>query len=549
MRTIREVLRLKWQCGLSNDDIAASCRIGETTVREYLRRAKLAGLTWPLPDTLQDAALNERLFPPLSAMTTTDRPLPDWPEVHRQLKRKGVTLQLLVEEYRRNHPAGYAYSQFCRLYREWTRTQDPTMLQEHKAGDKLFVDYAGQTMPLTDPKTGEVTDAQIFVGVLGASNYTFAEATLTQSLPDWIGSHIRCFAFLGGVPRLVVPDNLRSGVTSPCRYEPDINPTYLKLANHYGVAVVPARVRKPRDKAKAENAVLQVERRILARLRDHTFHSLVELNRAIAALLHLHNDQTTKSLGSSRAALFESIDRPALRPLSEHPFVEGQWSKARVNLDYHVVIDAHRYSVPHTLIGKLIEVHLTAAIVEIFVGDSRVASHKRSHVRHGFTTVSEHMPPQHQRVNWQEEQFLAQACKHGPHTEQLIVVVLASRAVREHAYRSCQGILRLADKYGSERIEGAALRAVVTQVATYKSVEAILKNGLDRVPLPTEHKDAPPIVHDNIRGADYYSADTGAHTPREAQNRPEGTRSIPPSISWSPSSSPECFKHYRSSAR
>ena len=519
MRTIREVLRLKWQCGLSNDDIAASCRIGETTVREYLRRAKLAGLTWPLPDTLQDAALNQMLFPPPTVVATSDRPLPDWSEVHKQLKRKGVTLQLLVEEYRRNHPAGYAYSQFCKLYREWARVQDPTMIQEHRAGDKLFVDYAGHTMPLIDPKTGEVSMAQVFVAVLGASNYTFAEATLTQSLPDWIGSHIRCFAFLGGVPRLVVPDNLRSGVTSPCRYEPDINPTYLKLANHYGVAVVPARVRKPRDKAKAENAVLQVERRILARLRDHTFHSLAELNQAIAELLLQLNDQATnpESL-RGRSALFGSIDRPALRPLPDPPFVEGEWSKARVNLDYHVVVETHRYSVPHTFIGAVADIHLTATIVEIFAGSDRIASHRRSPVRNGFTTVAEHMPPQHRQVNWQEEQFLEKACKHGPHTERLIAAVIASRPVREHAYRSCLGILRLAEKYGSERMENAALRAVVTQVATYKSVEAILKSGLDRAPLPTEHKDAPPLVHDNIRGAGYYSADTGAHTKRETHN-------------------------------
>ena len=514
LRTIREVLRLKWQCGLSNSDIAASCRIGATAVRGYVHRAQLSGLTWPLPDTLQDAKLEQMLFPPPLKVAANERPLPDWPEVHKQLKRKGVTLQLLIEEYRRSHPNAYGYSHCCDLYRDWARKQHPTMLLEHKAGDKLFVDYAGQTMPLTDPKTGEMTEAQIFVAVLGASNYTFAEATLTQSLPDWIGSHIRCFAFLGGAPRLVVPDNLKSGVTSPCRYEPDINPTYLKLATHYGIAVVPARVRKPRDKAKVENAVLQVERRILARLRDHTFHSLAELNEAIAALLVLHNDQDTKSLESSRSALFLSIDRPALRPLPEHPFGEGEWSKARVNLDYHIIVETHRYSVPHKLIGEVVELHLTQAVVEIFAGSERVACHKRSHARHGFTTVAEHMPSQHRQVEWQETQFLAQAARHGPHTERLIGSVLESRSVREQTFRSCLGILRLAEKYGSERMENAAIRAVVSQVATYKSVEAILKNGLDRVPLPTDHKETPPILHDNIRGADYYSG----HTPREAQN-------------------------------
>ncbi|MGH9419028.1 MAG: IS21 family transposase [Thermoanaerobaculia bacterium] len=514
MRTIREVLRLKYQCGLPNSDIAASCRIGETTVREYLRRATLANLTWPLPEALQDAALDQLLYPPPVVTAVADRALPDWPEVHKQLKRKGVTLQLLVEEYRRDHPTGYAYSQFCKLYREWARTQHPTMIQEHKAGDKLFVDYAGHTMPITDPKTGEVKMAQIFVAALGASNYTFAEATPTQSLPDWIGSHIRCFTFLGGVPRVVVPDNLKSGVTSPCRYEPDINPTYLKLANHYGIAVVPARVRKPRDKAKAENAVLQVERHILARLRNHTFHSLAELNQALLALLHLHNDQATKSLGSSRTALFKSIDEPALRPLPENPFAEGEWSRARVNLDYHVVIESHRYSVPYTNIGKSVDVRLTEAVVEIYASNERVAVHKRSYASNGFTTVAAHMPPQHRHANWQEDQFLAAARKHGPHTEQLIAAVIASRPVREQTYRSCLGILRLADEYGSERMEDAALRAVISQIATYKSVQAILKHGLDRMPLPAEQIDAPPIVHDNIRGADYYSA----HTRAEAKN-------------------------------
>ena len=504
MRTIREVLRLKWQCGLSDRDIAASCRICATAVRGYVRRAREAGLEWPLPEALQDAQLEPLLFPPPQSIPANDRPIMDWPEVHKQLKRKGVTLQLLWEEYRRDHPNGYGYSRCCELYAAWERAADPRMIFEHKAGDKLFVDYAGQTMPITNPQTGEVTQAQIFVAVLGASNYTFAEATLTQSLPDWIGSHIRCFAFLGGVPRLVVPDNLKSGVTSPCRYEPDINPTYLKLANHYGVAVVPARVRKPRDKAKAENAVLQVERRVLARLRNHSFHTLSDLNEALAALLVDHNEQVTKSLGSSRKSLFESIDLPALRPLPEHPFAEGDWSKARVNVDYHVVVETHRYSVPFGLVGRMVEVHLSAAVVEIFLGTDRIASHKRSTVRYGFTTVSEHMPPSHEHTQWREEQFLTQACKHGPHTKRLIDIVLASRPVREQAYRSCMGILRLAEKYGSERMEAAAQRATLADVAAYKSVEAMLKSGLDRVPLPTQDTQTTPIDHENIRGAEYY---------------------------------------------
>jgi transposase len=442
MRTIREVLRLKWQCGLSDRDIAASCHIGATAARGYIHRAKRAGLAWPLPEELQDEQLEQMLFPPVQKIAAKDRPVPNWPEVHKQLKRQGVTLQLLWEEYRRDHPNGYGYSRCCELYAAWAKTVAPHMIQEHKAGDKLFVDYAGHTMSLTDPKTGEITQVQIFVASLGASNYTFAEATLTQSLPDWIGSHVRCLTFLGGVPRLIVPDNLKSGVTSPCRYEPDVNPTYLKFAEHYGVAILPARIRKPRDKAKVENAVLQVERRVLAPLRNHTFHMLLELNEALATLLKAHNDLNTKSLGSSRTTLFETLDRLALRPLPDRPFGEGDWRKARVNLDYHVVVSAHRYSVPYTQVGNSVEIYLTEATIEIFVGRDRIACHKRSSVRNGFTTLAEHMPPSHRQTQWRETQFLAAARKHGPHTERLVTEVLLSRSIPEQAYRSCLGLLR-----------------------------------------------------------------------------------------------------------
>jgi transposase len=337
---------------------------------------------------------------------------------------------------------------------------------------------------------------------------------LTQTLPDWIGSHIRCFKFLGGAPRLVVPDNLKSGVTSPSRYEPDINPTYLKLATHYGVAVVPARVRKPRDKSKVENAVLQVERNILARLRDHTFHSLAEMNEAIAQLLRLHNDRYSKSLESSRTDIFLSVDQPALHPLPEHAFADGEWAKATVNIDYHVVVDHHRYSVPNTLIGKVVEIHLTTATVEIFVGNERVASHRRSHVRHAFTTVAEHMPQLHRQAGWQQDEFLAKACKHGPNTQHLIRTILASRPVPEQTYRSCLGVLRLADKYGSERMEAAALRAVVMQTANYISVQVILKKDQDKLPLLIDQPDAAPIIHENIRGEVYF----GEKAEEEADN-------------------------------
>ena len=506
MRTIREALRLRWQCGLSTRDIAISCRVSATAVRGYIHRAEQSGLSWPLPEHLQDAELDRLLYPPPQSIPSHWRALPDWKQVRHELKRKGVTLQLLWEEHRRDHPDSYGYSRFCELYAAWERTAEPRMIQEHKAGDKLFVDYAGLRVPLTDPKTGQVTQAEIFVGSLGASSYIFAEATPSQTLPDWIGSHVRCFQFLGGVPRIVVPDNLKSGVTSPCRYEPDVNPTSLKLACHYGVAVVPARVRKPRDKPKVENAVQQVERRILARIRDHTFHSIEEINAAIEPLLTELNERSTRSLGTSRKQLFDTIDRPALAALPEHPFGEGEWSKARVSIDYHVVVDGHRYSVPFTFIGSVVEIRLAQHTVEMFLDGARLASHLRSRVRNSFTTHKEHMPPNHQQVQWQETRFLAQAKKHGPKTERFAMRLLDTRPVREQAFRSCMGILRLGDKYGSTRLEAACERALITEAISYKSVDAILKSGLDRHPVSNGEPALPPILHGNIRGADYYGS-------------------------------------------
>lgn len=298
MRKIREVLRLSWGGRLSPRAVAQSCGIGRTTVRQYLKRAEGAGLSWPLPEGLSDGALEAMLFPPPVSPTNAPRALPDWKELHKELRGKGVTLFLLWEEYKAVYPEGYEYSRFCELYRQWAGKLPVWMRQDHRAGEKLFVDYAGMTMPVTDPKTGEVREAQIFVATLGASNYTYVEATWTQQLPDWIAAHVRAFAFLGGVPHLVVPDNLRSGVSYSCRYEPDANPTYAELAAHYGTAILPARVNKPQDKAKVESGVQGVERRILAKLRNRTFFSLTELNQALSALLDEYNRRPFQQLAA-----------------------------------------------------------------------------------------------------------------------------------------------------------------------------------------------------------------------------------------------------------
>jgi transposase len=504
MRKIEEILRLKFEVGLTHRAIAKSCGVSTSTVSEYVTHARAAGLSWPLPEGLKPEQLRAKLFPSKGA-SGREIPPPDWPYVHKELKRKGVTLSLLWIEYRQEHPDGYGYSQFCHRYREWKKPLNPTMRQKHKAGEKLFVDYAGQTVPVVDPDTGEVRAAEIFVATLGASNYTYAEAQRSQSLPNWIGGHVRAFAFLGGVPEVVVPDNLKAGVTSPDRYEPDLNPSYQEFARHYGVAVVPARVRKPRDKAKVEVSVQVVERWILARLRKRTFFSLAELNQAIRELLFEINRREMKHLGQSRLELFAELDQPRLAPLPVQPYEFAVWKKARVHIDYHVAFEKHQYSVPYTLSGQEVDLRATEKTVEIFYLRKRVASHPRSTAKGRYSTHSVHMPPEHQFYSqWSPERFLRWAEKIGAQTAELISRALDARRHPEQAYRTCLGILGLAKHYSPERLEAACLRANGAGIRSYKGVSNILKNQLDQVKLePESDQTLPP--HENIRGENYYN--------------------------------------------
>jgi len=505
MRKIREVFRLKFDCDISNRQIAKSCNIARSTVGEYLFRFQQAALSWPLPQDIDDNQLEQLLYPQLPALPAHERPLPDWSYIHQQLRQKSVTLMLLWQEYKEIHPQGYQYSQFCHRYRQWAAKIDPVMRQEHRAGEKLFVDYAGQTMPVYDLHSNQMREAQIFVAVLGASNYTYAEATWTQSLPDWIASHGRAFAFFGGVPKLVVPDNLKAGVKKPSFYEPEINPTYLDLVNHYGTVVIPARVRRPKDKAKVETGVQIVERWILARLRNRQFFSLQQLNHAIAELLADLNNKPFQKLPGSRKSAFESMDRPALNPLPSQPYQFAEWKKATVNVDYHIEVHRHYYSVPHALIKKKIDVRITNNTIECFYKSKRVASHIRSHHKGRHSTVKEHMPKSHQKwAEWTPQRFVRWAAKIGPHTQSLIENVLNSRAHPQQGFRSCLGILRLAKGYGNDRLEAACRRAVAIGGTSYRSVESILKHNLDQKPLPDQSSKNPPIEHINIRGARYY---------------------------------------------
>ena len=505
MRHIREVLRLHYSVGMSQHTVARSLGLAQGTVSKYLNRTRRAGLTWPLPPELDDdVQLESRLYPPPSKLPSDERPQPDWAVMHRELRRASVTLMLLWEEYCDTTSDGFSYSWFCERYKDWVGRLKPTLRQVHVAGEKLFVDYSGHTMEVINGLTGEVLTAQIFVAVLGASNFTYAEASFTQSLPDWISSHVRAFTFFGGTARQTVSDNLKAGVTRACFHEPMVNRTYADLARHYSTAILPARPYRPKDKAKVEVGVQIVGRWILARLRNRHFFSLAALNEAVRDLLIDLNNRTLRSWGQSRRELFEELDRPALTPLPDEPYEYAEWKRCRVNLDYHVEIAKHYYSVPYNLLRQEVEARITQKTVEIFLRGKRVASHLRSTLPHRPTTVAEHMPSSHRRYrDWTHERIRCEAAKVGPDADTLIDVILRSRPHPEQGFRSAIGILGLVKRYGSERVDAACARALLLNARSYKFVAAILKNGTDKMAPPTQ--DAPILFHSNIRGRGYYN--------------------------------------------
>ncbi len=502
MRKIKDALRLR-ASGLTMREIGLSLGLGRTTVSEHLKRATRAEVAWPVPETLSDAALESLLFPPPSGVAGIIVQ-PDWPRIHRELKRANVTLMLLWEEYRAVHPDGYGYSRFCELFRRWEGRLTPVMRQHHLAGDKMFVDYAGATFDLVDARTGEIRMAQLFVATLGASSMTFAEATWTQGLSDWIGSHTRAFAYFGGVPGQIVSDNLKSGITKACFYEPAVNRTYADMAAHYDTAVVPARPRKPRDKAKVEVAVQIVQRWIVARLRNRRFFSLAELNEAVRDLVDQLNDRVTRHLGASRRQIFEAIECAALKPLPQTPYVFAEWKRRVVGFDYHVEIEKHYYSAPYALLREPVWVRITERTVEIFHKGARAAAHARTSSNHKHTTVRDHMPSSHKRyADWSPAKLQLSAAKVGPNTEALVDVILRARRHPEQGFRSCLGIMRLAKPHGREALEAACERALEINALTYSSVKSILQNNLHRK-RPEQAADGPAITHTNIRGPGYF---------------------------------------------
>ena len=506
MRKIREVLRLRYELKLSHQQIGRSCAIGVGTVHSYLNRAKAAGLGWPLGEQWDEARLNAALFPPANPAVEqkqTTRTPPDFAEIHNQL-RGDVTLQLLWEEYRASHPDGYGYSRFCELYQRWRAKLDVVLRQEHKPGEKMFVDWAGSTIAVHNRSTGVAWQAPLFVATLGASSYTWAEATRDQQMESWLTTHVHAFQYFGGIPSLVVPDNTKTGVTKAHRYDPDLNPTYYNFAVHCGFGIVPARPYKPRDKAKVEAAVQLAQRWIVAALRHRKFFTLEELNISIRELLDKLNHRPFRKKDGTRASLWESLDKPALKPLPAEPFDRSEWTRARVNIDYHVAFDANFYSVPYYLVQEEVEIRSTPTTIEILHKGVRIASHQRCRERGKAITDNEHRPKSHRaHMEWTPSRMVHWAGTIGPNTARLFERIMSDKPHPEMGYRGCLGIIRLADKYSNQRVEAAAGRALATGACRYKSMESILKNSLDQVP-PSTPPPASTPAHDNIRGAEYF---------------------------------------------
>lgn len=508
MRKTREVLRLYFDLKLGQRQVARSASVSQSTVHNYLERFTAAGLSWPLPAEMTEAELAAALFPAdpgKGARRKAERPLPDFAHIHEELQgHKHTTRQLLWEEYRAAQPDGYTYGRFCYLYQRWKQQRDVVLRQEHRPGEKLFVDWAGTTIPIYDPQTGEVRQASLFVAVLGASNHTYAEASENQQMVAWIGAHVRTFEFLGGCPELVVPDNTKTGVAKPCRYEPDLNPTYQEMAAHYGVGVLPARPRKPRDKAKVEVGVQITERWIIAALRHRKFFSLGELNLAIREQLDKLNRRPFKKREGSRQSLFLETEKAALRPLPAERFDLSVWSQATVNIDYHIQFERSFYSVPYQLTRQTVEVRATPTTIEIFHKGQRVASHLRARKPYTPVTNPDHRPASHRaHLDWPPSRMIQWARTVGPRTAEMVERILEAFPHPEMGYRSCLGIIRLGQRYPATRVEAAAERALLTGAVSYKSLDSILRRHLDQQPLnPPSTRPLP--GHDNIRGAAYF---------------------------------------------
>lgn len=510
VKKIRGILRLKFHLKLSHRTIGRMVSASPGSISRCTAPFGQKSLEWSQLETIKDEEIKAILSKTHSPVEGNNFFEPDFGRIYEELKIKTVTLQLLWEEYRETYKdKAYGRASFFKMYNSWRNKLKTTMRQSHKAGEKLFIDYAGSTIPIFDAQSGEIRTAQIFIAVMGASSYTFAEATWTQTLADWISSHVRAFSYFGGVPFLLVPDNLKSCSTKACKYKPEINNTYAEMVRHYNTAVLPARPRKPRDKAKAEIGVQVVGRWILAKFRHQKFFSLLELNQAITALLLELNEKPFQKLTGSRLSQFTAIDKPALKPLPIEAYIYAEFKKRQLGFDYHIEIDGHYYSAPYELTKQPIEIRVTENVIEIFNNNTRVASHVRSYRKGAHTTLPEHMPKKHlKHMEWTPGRLLNWANTIGPKTFRLTKHFIETKEHPEQAYRACLGLLNLCKKYGEGRLEAACNRSIHYHIFTRRSVAAILKNGLDKQPLAIEEPSATKAneFHKNIRGPNYFKS-------------------------------------------
>ena len=501
MRKLKEAARLLLEFKLGVRPIARACNVSTSTAHAYVDRLKELDVPYAEIAAMGDDELEELLFP--KEEKAPAKPLPDFDYLSKEMTKPGVTLQILYEEYRRDKPGGYERSRFYDLYRDWIKKADPVMRFNHKAGEKMFVDFSGDKAHYQDPATGKTIDAELYVAVLGASSYLFARAVADQTVENFVDCTIRAFEFYGGCTEYLVVDNLKSGVTHASYYEPDINRTFAAMAEHYHVAVLPARVKKARDKAKVESGVLQAQRRILACLRNRTFFNLAELNAAIAEETKKLNERPMTGIKKSRHDLYVEIDKPALRPLPKDRYTITAWKKATVHIDYHVDVEKTYYSAPYTLIGQKVDISYTHSIVEIYHRGKRVASHMRINKPGAFVTDRLHMPHDHRRfLEWTPERIKSWGEKIGPNTRMLMEAIMEHREHPEHGYRSCLGLIRLSKLYPPERVEQACLRALDLKAYNYKSVKSLLERGMEKLNPEAKQKIIP--LHSNVRGKNYY---------------------------------------------
>ena len=505
MRKIRDVLHYRQTTDLSLQAIARALGLSKGVVAKYLGAISAAGLDLTQALALTDTELERLIYrdPPKRESTFVE---PDCAHIHQELKRKGVTLQLLWEEY--SQEAGdlaLKYTAFCNRYRLWSAHLNLSMRQVHRAGEKLFADYSGDTTPLIDRATGEITQAQIFVATLGASNYTYACATKGQTKADWLSGIEQAFWYFGGVPVMVVPDNPKALVDKADNYEPVLNRTVQDFAQHYDVVVLPARIRKPQDKAKVEVGVQIVQRWILARLRRCRFFSLEELNLEIARLLKDLNNRPFKKLPGSRQEAFDKLDAPYLKPLPAKRYEMAEFKTARVNVDYHIEYAGHLYSVPNALVRQQVDLRITQTAVEVYAKNKRVAIHAKSDRVGAHSTIAEHMPASHRAHHeWTPSKLIAWGHRIGTYTAEMVEQILKRKPHPEQGYRSCMGLRSLRKNYGADRLEAACYRAISNRVYSYQSVKSILEKGLDQVPQSTPKQTPPLPDHHNVRGSGYY---------------------------------------------